>query len=560
MTPLKKLLRIFSYMQAGEKFLISLLVAILLVSVGQLLFSNFKFVTKNEKGVFAEGFVGKIKILNPLFADFNDADRDMSEMIFSGLMKYDPQKRNFYTDLAESVDRSSNGLKYTFKLRNDVLWHDEKPFTTDDVVFTFKDVIQDPGFKNSILKNSFDGIEVKKTAESTVEFTLKKPNSYFVSNLVVGILPKHLLEGTPIVDLEKSTFNLKPIGTGPYKVSSVNLDSNGDYVDLVEFDKYYDTKPAIPKIRFFTYNNENALTEDAGFMNSMSKINSGGENAKSLATNAKFTLYPYTLNQFTALYFNTDHPILKEKKIRKAIAMILDKSKFIFAGEQRVDSIDLADHKDDTTFAVDKVAGEKILEDIGFKKGADGMRANDKGEKVTFTLLSMSKIPEDLANEIKKQLKEAGIEVIVQVAEGEELIKQINERRYSMLLMKQNMGYNRDAYPLLHSSQANALGLNFSNFKSFRTDGLTEAIRKEPTPKDKEKLLSELSRVISEEIPVVFISTPVYFYALPKATIPFGANSLDFHSDRLSIMPYLTQEPKTEEPAEPVVEETTTTK
>lgn len=543
MTPLRKLLRIFSYMQAGEKFLISLLVAILIVSIGQLFFSNFKFVVKNEKGVFAEGFVGKVKILNPLFVDFNDADRDLSELIFSGLMRYDPQKRNFYPDLAQDLERSSNGLKYTFKLRENILWHDEKPFTADDIVFTFKDVIQDPGFRNSILKNSFDGVSVKKTAENTVEFVLPKPNSYFISNLVVGVLPKHLLEGSPIVDLEKSRFGLEPVGTGPYKVSSVNLDSDGDYVDLVAFEKYYGEKPALPKIRFFTYNNENSLMEDSGALHALSKINSGGENGKALSADNKFSLYPYTLNQFTALYFNTDHPILKDKKVRKALALLLDKNKLVFAGEQRVDSIDLADHKDDPAFAFNMENAEKILDEAGLKRGVDNVRVTSKGEKLNLSLLPMSKIPEDLAKEMQKQWKEAGIEVEILHPEGDELLKQINERRYSMLLMKQNMGYNRDAYPLLHSTQATALGLNFSNFKSFRTDGITEAIRKEPTPKDKEKLLTELSKVISDEIPVVFISTPVYFYALPKAMQPFEANSLDFHSDRLSVMPYLTPEP-----------------
>lgn len=527
-------------MQRGEKFLVSLLVAILFVSLGQLFFSEFHFISKQEDGVFSEGMIGKIHTLNPLFVDFNDADRDMSELIFSGLIRYDPIKKNFYPDLAKAWTRSKDDKTYTFDLRPNVLWHDAKPFTADDVVFTFKNVIQDPGFRNPILKNAFEEVGVTKSGPHEVTFTLPRSNSYFISNLTAGILPKHLLENSAIATMEQSPFSQQPVGTGPYKVTKLSIDSDGDYIDLVAFDQYYDDKPVISHIRFFTYPNENSLMSDATSLSAVSKLSSKSEGAAALAASDKFSIYNYTLNQFTAIYYNTDHPVLKDKKVRQALTKLLDKNSFILAGEQRVDSVGLYDRSDEEIFKSAPVEGEKMLDELGWKKGTDGMRVNEKGEKLSFLFLTISKMPKQLVENIQKQWKSAGIEINVQAQESESFSAQLSERRYAILLIRQNLGYNRDIYPLFHSSQATPIGLNFSNFKSFRTDGLTEAIRKETDSKSKEKLLVELSKAVSDETPVVFISTPVYSYALPKGLEEFQPKSLDFHSDRLSIVPFLT--------------------
>lgn len=545
MTTIKKAWGAFSAMPRTEKITVAILAAIVIFSLGQFVSSRVRFpVLGTEKGLFAEGFVGHVKTLNPVFVDFNDADRDISMLIFSGLIRYDPLQKNFFPDLAVAWERSSNGLIYTFHMRTDALWHDSVPVTADDVLFTFHDVIQDPGFKNTLLKNAFEGVAVKKTDPNTVTFTLPKPNSYFITNLTTGILPKHALENAAIANLEKSSFGLRPIGSGPYMLTSLKLNSDGDTADLAAFSPYYGQKPTIEKIRFYTFPDEKTLIAEHHALHGIAKLNAetGGT---IFASDSRFNNYSYSLNQFTALYLNTENPLLKDQRIRQALALALNKNELIGNSEKRVDALDLEDHHADPLFAYNTAAAAKIFDAAGLKLGPEGVRLTSKGEKLSLTLLTLSKIPKETAEKIKSAWQAIGIQITVQTAEGEDFARLANERRYGALLIRQNLGYNRDVYPLFHSSQIakspNAVsGLNFSNFKSFQTDGLTEAIRKEKDPKAKEKILSQLSKAISEQVPVIFLSTPVYSYLLDKRISPFPASSLDFHSDRFKILPYLT--------------------
>ncbi len=545
MNTLHKLLQIFFSMSRREKGVVFLLVIGLGASLTIFLVGSIHFPPRLEKGTFSEGIVGRIRTINPLFVDFNEADRDLSMLVFSGLIRYDPTQRNFFPDLAVTFDRSGNGLTYTFVLRSDALWHDGKPVTVDDLLFTFKDVIQDPGFHNPILKNAFEGVKIEKTGVQTIVFTLPKANSYFPSNLTVGILPKHLLENTPIANFEKSAFGLHPIGSGPYLITTLKLDSDGDRIDLSAFPQYYGEKPKISRVRFFTFPDEEGLIDERGALHALGKLSLDG--AKTMGTDDRFSLSNYSLNQFTALFFNTDNPLVKDKRIRQALRLGLNRNELLLPGEKRVDNLDLADHSNEAPYGFSIDTANKALDSLGWKRQANGFRTNNKGEPVILTLLTSTKIPLKLSEKIKQQWEALGIQVTVDRPEPEEFSNLVSERRYHVLLIRQNLGYNRDVYSLFHSSQRSApeaggpSGLNFSQFRSFQTDGLTEAMRREKDPQDKQKLLDQLSKTLAEETPVVFLSTPVYSYALDKRIQPFPETAvLDFHADRLRILPYLS--------------------
>ena len=179
-----------------------------------------------DGGTYNEGLVGSVKILNPLYTDFNNVDRDISQLIFSGLTRYDPLSRDFVADLA-TYTLSDDEKKYVFTLRDGIKWHDDTPLTVDDIIFTYKDVIQNKDFQNSVLKANFSGVEIVKENEKQVSFTVNEPNNFFITNTNVGILPKHIFVDTEVKDLMKYSSTLKPIGSGPFVVESGPKD-NGD--------------------------------------------------------------------------------------------------------------------------------------------------------------------------------------------------------------------------------------------------------------------------------------------------------------------------------------------
>ena len=86
-------------------------------------------------GEYSEALVGAPQFINPILTSVNDVDRDIAALVYSGLTKYD-KDGNIAPDLAEDYQVSQDGRIYTFKLRQNIKWHDGKPFTADDVVFT----------------------------------------------------------------------------------------------------------------------------------------------------------------------------------------------------------------------------------------------------------------------------------------------------------------------------------------------------------------------------------------------------------------------------------------
>src|SRR3989338_11257018 len=94
-----------------------------------------------ETKVYTEGIVSKngIQNINPLFVDYNEADREVSRLVFAGLMKYDPDKKAVVDDMA-SLTVNEEKTEYIFKLKDGLKWHDGQPVTADDVFFTFHDI------------------------------------------------------------------------------------------------------------------------------------------------------------------------------------------------------------------------------------------------------------------------------------------------------------------------------------------------------------------------------------------------------------------------------------
>ena len=167
-------------------------------------------------GVYTEALIGSFGRLNPLLNLYNPADRDVNRLIFNGLVSFDdrglPQG-----DLAESWGISQDGTIYNFSIREEATWHDGRPVTSEDVVFTL-DLMRSEEFPTpQDIREFWDEIEVKDLDDKTLQFRLPEPFAPFLDYLTFGVLPKHLLEAIPPDELVDASFNQEPVGTGPYR-------------------------------------------------------------------------------------------------------------------------------------------------------------------------------------------------------------------------------------------------------------------------------------------------------------------------------------------------------
>ena len=313
-----------------EKILITFLTLIVLFTgyrIGQAFYLEYSVVQPVDGGLYTEGAVGKITPLNPLLVHPGSISNDLTQLIFSGLTKYDPETGKIVGDIA-NYKISQNGKEYTFVIKEGIKWHDGEPLTADDVVFTYNNVIANPAFKGAILSyNDYAGTKVSKVDERTVQFILEKPDSFFLVKTLPGILPKHLLENDPIEFIETAPFNFAPVGTGRYRfIRQTNFEDHVE-ISLEAFQDYYDTPPHIQNILIKVFPDFKTLQKKLGELDGLRNVPS--DQAEIILKKKHLVLQRYQLPQYVAVFMNTESPNLKNKKVRLALQLGTDKQSLV---------------------------------------------------------------------------------------------------------------------------------------------------------------------------------------------------------------------------------------
>ncbi len=178
-----------------------------------------------------EGTIGEASTLIPILAS-DSASHSVAGLIYNGLIKYDKNLK-IVGDLAESYQVSPDGLTITFKLRRNVTWHDGKPFTSRDVLYTYR-VIIDPKTPTAYSEDFKQVAAVTAADAHTVVVRYARPYAPSLASWGVAILPSHLLEGQ---DITRSPLARKPVGTGPFRFAEwvagqkIVLEANKDYFE-----------------------------------------------------------------------------------------------------------------------------------------------------------------------------------------------------------------------------------------------------------------------------------------------------------------------------------------
>ena len=195
-----------------------------------------------------EGIAGRPNAINPIFSQYNDVDRDLASLIFTGLTRADENGR-LQPDLASQWTISPNGLIITFTLRTDAYWQDGVRLTADDVLFTIH-TIQDPVYKGPPDLGAFwRTVAVTQVDAATVRFQLTQTYAPFMDYTTIGILPAHLLKDVPPAEMFQNQFNRHPVGTGPFQLTE--LTANYAFLDVNPH--YYGRRPYLSRIEFKFY-------------------------------------------------------------------------------------------------------------------------------------------------------------------------------------------------------------------------------------------------------------------------------------------------------------------
>jgi len=392
------------------------------------------------------------KSFNPLIAQ-ETSSTSIIGYLFEGLTRTNGLTLEVEPNLAQRWEVSEDGLMWVFYLRQDVFWSDGTPFTADDVIFTFNDLIYNddvPCSERDIFTIDGKEIRVEKLDPYRVQFTLPVKFAPFLRTLGAAILPRHKLAGP----LAKGEFNFtwgvdapvaEIVGTGPYVLTRYQP---GQQVVLTANTRYWRMSPGgqrlpfISKIIFLIVQNQDValLKFLEGEIDALSIRGADFPLLKPMEKEKNFIVFDLgpapgsnfiVLNQNTKVNPKTGQPFVDPMKLgwfsniyfRQALAHAIDKKKIIdivmnglgYPQDSPVDpNNNIFYNPHVITYDYDLNKARELLAQAGFMdRDGDGIIEDAKGNKVEFNLYTNSNAVErmQIAAIIRHDLKRLGMNV-----------------------------------------------------------------------------------------------------------------------------------------------------
>lgn len=485
-------------------------------------------------GTYAEGVVGKLETLNPLYAS-SSAEVAASRLLFSSLYDYD-STGNLRPDVAKGLTISKDGRVYTVTLKEGVKWHDGAELSAEDVVFTIQ-TIKDPAARvRASLAANWQLVEVKAVDKRTVQFTLP-PYAAFPHALTFPIIPKHILSRVPVSALQESDFSKAPIGTGPFAyrlLQSAGGVSTHRALHLAANTEYYEHPAQLSRFELHAYPDATAL------VNAMKthEVTAAVDVTNDAATVTKngYQLATYPVDNGVYALMNTSTGIFSDQAVRSAVRSIIDTAAVRQAAGTGLGALDLpfittqvAGADALRAPATDKAAAEASLEKAGWKI-VNGVRTKGK-VPLDFTItVPKSEQYERAAREIVRQLAEASIKAKVTVIDTSlprsNFIQDVLQaRNYEMLVYELPIGADPDVFAYWHSSQRGAGGYNFTNYKNGVADAALVSARDVTARELRDAKYIAFAKQWLHDVPAIGLYQQVMTYASSQNSTNLAENT-----------------------------------
>lgn len=424
-------------------------------------------------GTYAEGVIGRIDTLNPIYAS-TQSERSASQLIFSSLFRYD-ESNNLTSDIAETWKQSDDGKLYTVNLRTNAYWHDGKRVTADDVVFTLSLIKNQQA--RSYLYRTWQDVQVKALDKQTLQFTLPSAYAPFPHALTFGILPKHILQNVSPLRLREHPFNRDPVGSGPFTFRSIqiiNPDADRLVLQVERNDGYYRGAVKLDRFQLHTYKDHDDLRQ--GFLSR--EINAANEVTSAdiktiMAHTPDAVVHDAPLYDGVYAFFQTDRPALNDVKVRQALVKATNRAELRkelsgyaspLEGPLLPEQIKGIGGLKQPVYDVKTANAE--LEAAGWVL-KNGVREKD-GQRLQLSVVA----PESgdfpgILKSLARQWRKVGVDVKTQVVQTGTFEQNIlTPRAYDVLLYELALGADPDVFAYWHSSQASVRGYNLSNYRS----------------------------------------------------------------------------------------------
>lgn len=474
--------------------------------------------------------IGDASILNPVLSN-DSASGDINGMVYDSLLKYGPNLE-IQGVLARAWEVSDGGRNIRIELRDDVVWHDGRPFTSADVRYTYERLI-DPEVRTPY-SSDYELVDRLLTPDPhTVEVRYKDVFAPALESWMIGIVPKHVYEatefqcpatpcrregGSPTVveHFNSHPANRCPIGTGPYIFCEWKTDEK---IVLTANERYFEGRPHIQRFVYRIIPDQSVqfleLRRDS--------IDSMGLRPDQFNAYDVFfqnhERYRYPSFGYTYLGFNLRNPLFQDRRVRVAFALSLDKSELIDGvllglGRPATGPFPPMSWAYDPTvedFPYDPQGARRLLAEAGWlDTDGDGIVERD-GKPFRFTLMTNqgNKVRELTAQVVQLQLRKLGVDVEIRIVEWSSFIQKFVEpRAFEAVVLGWSLGRDPDQYLIWHSSQDGPGKYNFVGYKNEEVDRLLKRGRVVFSREEREKTYRRIHRLIHGDIPYLFLYYP----------------------------------------------------
>ena len=473
---------------------------------------------------------------NPYLSDLMSV-QEIGRLIFSGLLVLN-DKGEWIPDLAQEVPRVSNngmsadGLTVTYRLRPNVKWHDGTPLTARDVRFTYDFVMKNKArVPWGATYDKILSVETPDDLTVIVKFRERTPHFGYLFSF---ILPSHT--GALPTDTSQQNFNSRPVGTGPFKL--VNW-RRGDSLEFEAYQGYHLGKPQLDAVSYhFVPDRQTVLSQlKIGEVDMVNNI--GYDQVDSLRTFTGVNVFLVPGLILEQLVLNVENPLLNEARTRQAISLSLDRNALV---EKTLRSVGFAAASDlpPMSWAADKnrkpaernlQAAKDLLTQSGWRQGLDGVWVRD-GKRLSITMAVPAKdvLREAVAQELARQMREAGVEIRVQPVDRKVLFDDIlPNRKFEMVLFATVTTVDPDGIERWSSSQIptkeNRLqGKNFASWRNFEVDGLLEELAWTATRDRQREIYENIRMLLEKDAPAVFLYYRPEIAAAKRVIVNFKPN------------------------------------
>lgn len=441
--------------------------------------------------------------LNPLIAT-DSASSSIAGFLFNSLVKYDESGQKIIGDLAESY-RFVTPTLIEFKLRRNVKWHDGKPFSAHDVLFTYN-LIKSP---TTITPYASDFRVIKSVNvvdPYTLRVTYEKPYFKALEIWMMGIVPKHILSKE--TDIMGSKFNTSPIGTGPYILKKLEFSKQ---IVIEANPNYFEHLPKIDKIVFHVISDP--MTRF--LMLKSGQIDVDGlepmqyERQLDKAFHKQFASLELPSHSYTYLGFNLRLKKFQDPRVREALSLAIDREALIDVLFLKHGKVCTGPFLPGSKGFNDKLKAPK--RDLERAKALLKASGYDRAHPLEFEIATSNSnaIRPYAAEILQRQLLDIGVKVNLRVMEWQAFLNTVVfPRKFETVLLGWSLSLTPDPYSLWHSESDVPGGFNLVGYHSKTADKMIEAMESSTEPEKIAELQKKIFAQIVGDNPYLFLVIP----------------------------------------------------